>query len=188
MKIKQHIANLFERMCNDAVISGLREEIEQLTAERNAQNEYIERFNIQRDQFFKQVDGNRKYIEALLCNIESKGSMTYEEFVSWHNNYTGGWYSFLNEPKRIRLIVCSFCFQDMYEMTKHPRSWFKCKPELQIGTELRVRSITRNFYGAFYCCDVPEGVEIEKGCIPTYDIPVANAAIIEWGEPKEDAV
>lgn len=86
----------------------------------------------------------------------------------------------------IRLVKCSFCFQDMYEMTKHPRSWYKCKPELQIGTELRVRSITRNFYGTFYCCEVPDGMKIEKGCIPTYDIPVNSAEVIKWREPKED--
>ena len=88
----------------------------------------------------------------------------------------------------IRLVRCSFCFRDMYEMTKHPRSWYKCKPELQIGTELRVRSITRNFYGTFYCCEVPDGMKIEKGCIPTYDIPVNSAEVIKLREHKEDAV
>lgn len=188
MKIKKHIANLFDRMCKDAVICGLREEIKDLTAHNEAQQSYIERLQRERKVSIETFEKNRKYIEALLCNFESKGSMTFEEFTQWHNNFTGGWYSFLIQPKRIRLTVVSFCFHDMYEITKHPRSWFKCKPELQAGTELRVRSITRNFYGTFYCCDIPEGVELEKGFIPTYDIPLGNAEVIEWGEPENVTV
>ena len=70
----------------------------------------------------------------------------------------------------------------MYEMTKHPRAGFKCKPELQIGTRLNVKSITSNFYGTFYTCEIPEGVKVDQECIQTYDIPVYNAEVIKWKE------
>ena len=89
---------------------------------------------------------------------------------------------FPDEVEIIRLKVSSFCFHDMYEMTKHPRSWFKPKPELQAGTELHVISITQNFYGTFYCCYVPVGIRLEYGCIPTYDIPIGSAEVIRIKE------
>lgn len=182
MKIKQHIANLFDRLCTDAVISGLRSEIEQLNNYQEAQNRYIEGLNKERHNLYHRYYNQKQYIEALLCNFESKGSMSYEEFVYWHNNYKEGWTTFLVDPDQIRLKVVSFCFRDMYEMTKHPRAWFVCKPELQIGTELKVKSITHNFYGTFYTCEVPDGIQIDKRCIPTYDIPVNNAEVIKWKE------
>ena len=87
--------------------------------------------------------------------------------------------------KVIRLSNASFCFQDMYEMTKHPRSWYKRKPELKAGTDLIVENIWSNFYGTFFKCKIPEGIEIDKGCIPTYDIPIYNAQVIEWEYPEE---
>lgn len=88
----------------------------------------------------------------------------------------------LENAEVIELNVVCFCFHDMYEMTKHPRAWFKCKPELQIGTRLNVKSITSNFYGTFYTCGIPEGVKVDQDCIQTYDIPVYNAKVIKWKE------
>lgn len=85
-----------------------------------------------------------------------------------------------DDAEIIKLQVSSFCFHDMYEMTKYPRSWFKCKPKLQIGTELRVLSIVRNFYGEFYHCDAPDGMTLGEVTNPTYDIPVYNAAVVKW--------
>lgn len=41
------------------------------------------------------------------------------------------------------------------------------------------------FYGTFFKCKIPEGIEIDKGCIPTYDIPIYNAQVIEWEYPEE---
>ena len=89
------------------------------------------------------------------------------------------------EAEIIELSVCSFCFRDMYEMTKYPRSWYVCKPELQRGTELRVLSVVRNFYGKFYHCAAPDGITLEGVTNPEYDIPVYNAVAVKWRE-KED--
>lgn len=91
------------------------------------------------------------------------------------------------EAEIIKLVVCSFCFHDMYEMTKHPRSWYVCKPELQIGTELHVKLIVHNYFGEFYRCDAPEGMTMEGVTNPEYDIPVWNALVVKRrGIERED--
>ena len=88
----------------------------------------------------------------------------------------------IEKVKVIELKNVCFCFHDMYEMTKYPRGWFKRKPELQAGTNLTVKQITRNDYGTFFTCVAPNFIDCKKFSIETYDIPVYSASIVEWKE------
>lgn len=80
---------------------------------------------------------------------------------------------------KIRLIKETMCAHDWHEVTNHPRPWYKSKPILPEGTVLDVKNQWSNFYGSYYKCSVPSGVDV-SGCTVDYeyDIPVENAIVI----------
>lgn len=78
------------------------------------------------------------------------------------------------KPNKIKLLKPSRCAHDEYELLNYPRKWFVAKPELPVGTELSVISTFANFYGSYYRCAMPEGME-DKYSIGYYDIPASKA-------------
>lgn len=76
---------------------------------------------------------------------------------------------------KIKLIKPTKCAQDVHETTKYPRSCFKPKPELPIGTTLEVSDTWINFYGEYYRCILPKEMKDKGYTIPWYDIPIENA-------------
>lgn len=66
----------------------------------------------------------------------------------------------------IQLTKDTMCAHDKHELTNYPRSWFKAKPTLHVGTVLEVKEVWTNFYGSYYRCDTTAGI---------YDIPIENA-------------
>lgn len=80
---------------------------------------------------------------------------------------------------KIILTEDTLCAHDVHETTYYPRDWFKSKPKLKVGTILHVKDIWNNFYGQYYKCDIPEGIDV-TGCTINYeyDIPVQKAKII----------
>ena len=63
------------------------------------------------------------------------------------------------------------CAHDKHELTNYPRSWFKAKPTLHVGTILEVKEVWTNFYDSYYRCDTTAGI---------YDIPIENAQDITY--------
>lgn len=79
---------------------------------------------------------------------------------------------------KIKLLVNTLCSHDTYEMTKYPRPWYVPKPELKEGTELDVSETWGNFYGTYYRCPLPDGMDGVYSA-PAYDIDINKAEIIE---------
>lgn len=71
---------------------------------------------------------------------------------------------------KIKLTAATMCAHDKHELINYPRSGFKPKPQLAVGTELEVEEEWCNFYGCYYRCKTADGV---------YDIPKENAEIVK---------
>lgn len=83
----------------------------------------------------------------------------------------------------IRLKYVGVCANDQHEMTLHPRQGYKPKPCLRIGTILRVKEEWANYYGSYYRCYPPEGMEGHYTRSEHYDIPT-SIAVITAGTPS----
>lgn len=79
---------------------------------------------------------------------------------------------------KVKLLVNTFCSHDQYEMTKYPRSSYVPKPELPKGTVLEVAKTWSNYYGTYYRCPLPEGMDGVYSS-PEYDIDINKAEIIK---------
>lgn len=71
------------------------------------------------------------------------------------------------------------CAADEHETGCYPRSSFKPKPELPVGTILTVKEKWQNFYGKYYRCYPPDEMKDKGYSIPYYDIPADKAEVIE---------
>ena len=77
---------------------------------------------------------------------------------------------------KIHLWKCSCCCAaDEHETGCYPRSSFKPKPELPVGTILTVKEKWQNFYGKYYRCYLPDEMKDKGYSIPYYDIPADKA-------------
>lgn len=86
------------------------------------------------------------------------------------------------EVQRMKIHLCyssCCCAADEHETGCYPRSSFKPKPELPVGTILTVKEKWQNFYGKYYRCYLPDEMKNKGYSIPYYDIPADKAEVIE---------
>ena len=72
--------------------------------------------------------------------------------------------------KYIKLTRSTVCAGDEHEMLYYPRASFVPKPELPVGTILKVSGMFSNLYGTYYKCKTRNGL---------YYIPIRNTVEIE---------
>ena len=88
MLVARFLARLFDKLCQDAVIKGLRFEVEMLKKHEARQEALMERMKKKIDYQKEIIDDDAAYYQALMKQFEAFGSMTFAEFTIWHNKYT----------------------------------------------------------------------------------------------------